>query len=575
MTLMLLTPKDVLANTMNEQADVLPFGLSAKTIEAFANQTAWRRLLFFTDKAQQNTPSKLSNPKFFLAKSGHDNPQDELMAMLTAIEKHDTDAMCRFVARTALLQEWLAQHGQKIDFDEQQCADFSAWEKQMNADSLSLVFAEEHANNLASAFAHVLIRADTQSRDENLATAINYTVLGNPDDKAAVAAVKSIFGRYAGVMEILPFTKKRDDYLVVDNRDLWQYRLNLNPQEVRQIIRHIWEVKDMQRPYFFTHDNCATEIVRLIDVVRPTEQLAKKVGKIVIPSQIAKVLSEQGLVQSEQFLPSNATVRQAKLNHAHKQPAYIKPSHNNPATATSVHRVGLGVGQLDKQTIAELSINAAYQDVLDNPKGVRQFHDVQLLSIKAHAGDERLTLHEATLFASRSLNPVNTAKNNAQDGQAAYASGMLLGVLRETDASSPDNPRHLVLAAGMQRGKSWAIGHAERGTGQIADTICYVLGGGRVQLGRLNQGYRVGVDGSIGCIHHANDKLRGQIELSVPWYYHQDTTQYQRTHYIQPSIYAGLQYDLSNRHAIRWSTKLEKVNRDYQHQSVISLQRYF
>ena len=70
-------------------------------------------------------------------------------------------------------------------------------------------FAEEHPNNIASAFAHVLMRVDDGQDEDEAATAINYTVQPNKADGVLVSTVKSASGGYPAVMEIMPYQKKR------------------------------------------------------------------------------------------------------------------------------------------------------------------------------------------------------------------------------------------------------------------------------------------------------------------------------------------------------------------------------
>ncbi|MFC0820703.1 Lnb N-terminal periplasmic domain-containing protein [Moraxella marmotae] len=555
-----------------------PFGLTDTALQQISSSVGWRRLLLFGDKPKSNDKSSLNNPKFFLSKQGQHDAHAELVAMLTAMQNHDTDAVCRFVARTHFLNQILADYGIDSGTSDVLCGEFEQFAKRLNAKRLSLIFAEENPNHIASAFAHTLLRAD-DGKDDTQATAINYTISSNPADNAAAAAIKSLSGGYFGVMEILPYQQKADDYLIKNERDLWQFSLNLTADEVAQIVRHIWEVKDMARPYFFTHDNCATEIVRLIDVVRPQGSMRAKVGKIVIPSRIASILSEQGVISRQQYLPSASSIRQAKLNNGNDfDMLNLIPSHNNPIDATPVHRIGVGIGmdnRYQNRTVYGVQLNAAYQDLLDNPNGVRPLLDLQLLSLDAIYDDEKAKIKDLTIFATRSLNPSNTAKNNAMADKKGRASGMRLKFTQVTDASDTANDDHLVLDVGMQKGKAWTLGQAAKNSGEIADTTCYALANGGVQLGRINQGYRIGVGANLGCVHYATHRLRGVLELSLPYYYHPDNQAGVRSGYWQPAVSVGVQADISRDYAIRATAKREWANAQNSTQAMIALQRYF
>ncbi len=588
------------ALSLGAEQTALPFGLSDVQIDNIATSLGWRRLLLFKDSPSgRRDQSSLDNPQFFIAPNGHDDARAELIATLAAMANKDTATLCRFVARMHFLNTELDKLGIRSGVDDSSCTDFHAWADQMDANKLSLVFAEEHANNLASAFAHVLIRADKASGAPEDAVAINYTVIGEPNDGTLASTIKSVAGRYPGVMEILPFSDKLNDYLAKDERDLWQYELDLTPGEVQQIMRHIWETKDMARPYFFSHDNCATEIVRLIDVVRPTANLRRAAGRIVIPSQIAVVLADAGLIKKTTYLPSASTERQFKLNQAayHERTGaaaditMLLPN-NNPVQASAVHRIGLSAGSDSQRgTTLGIGINAAYQDLLDNPTGVRKFHDVQLLSIYGTQDDEKFKISEATLFSHRSLNPINTAKNGItalestqaiKDGakpKRANAWAMRLGAKQVIDASNPANDDHLVLDVGYQKGLAWSVGLTphigNQVSAEISDTVCYVLAGGVVQAGRINQGYRVGIEPVAGCVSHFNERLRGMMELSTPYFYHPDSAPHSQSGYWQPSISAGVQYDLSQNYAVRVNAKAERVNDDTHSQAGVTLLHYF
>lgn len=555
------------------------YGLNEQQLRQISSSVGWRRLLLFDDTVKSDDHSGVNNPKFFLAPTGHHDAHAELMAMLTVMQLGDGDAMCRFVARVHYLEGVLAQMGIDGGVSADDCPEFLRFAESFNAKHLSLIFAEEHPNNLASAFAHVLLRTDTHQKHDTQAVAINYTVAHGSDDTIR-SAIKSLIGGYSGVMQIMPYQQKAADYLVKDGRDLWQFELDLTPQEVAQIIRHIWEIKDMARPYFFSHDNCATEIVRLIDVVRPHASLRTHVGKIVAPARIAAILNEQGIISSQKFIPSHATIRQAYQNHGENfEIQTMKPSRNNPIHATPMHRIGIGVGfndRHDQREIYGVQVNAAYQDLLDNPNGVRSLLDVRLLSLSVIQDAEKLKIADFIVFATRSLNPANTAKNNTTDRTGkAKASGMHFGLIQSIDASHAANEDHLLLNASIQKGKSWALGQARADTGEIADTVCYALADGGVQLGRINQGYRLGVGAVMGCVHYASPNLRAMVELSLPYYYHPDRANGMRSGYLQPSVRLGVQADIDRVHALRLTAKHEKVYDSDDTQAMLSLQRYF
>lgn len=544
------------------------FNLSAVVkqddINALASSPTWHKLLLLDKKGKPTT----ADPKFFLAQG---EPHAEMSAIIRAIQANDDQTLCAFPARASFVAQGLG-----LALDDEHCRAFHAWAKTHDARALSLVFAEEHPNSLGSAFAHVMIKADTaeslaSGRDED-AFAINYTVAREKGDSEAQASVKSMIGQYAGVMEFYDYAQKRDVYLNDDERDIWEYRLDLNEGEVAQIMRHIWETKDLKRPYFFTNDNCATEILRLIDVAKGTA-LRQSAGKIVIPSEIARLLNDSGLIASTRFLPSKSSKAQALLNQG--DGGHIT-SHSDPAHSAPTHRIGVSVGHDDSHhgthdeggAVYGLSLRSAYHDPLDRPTGVRQYLEVEMLSLDVRY-DDKLKVDKATLFSTRSYNPANTAK--AHKGKAW---GQHLRLLNTTDGSGRANNDHLVLDVRLEQGKSWTLGQGEQGTGRLSDTLCYALAGYGGQVGHVNKGYRVGVGANLGCIHYAGDKWRMMGELALPlWYHHNEGEA--RSLYVQPSAHVGVQYDLNRTNAIRLTGSIERGHDDTQEKVMVQYLKYF
>ncbi len=578
-------PDDITQTKINLTS---PYDLNQAQLDTLANSTTWQRLLLM-----QKGKSKIKDADFFLTADGRTDPKMELVAMLNAMQLSDEQTICRFVARTHFLHTELGKLGIDSGVGDIKCAAFDAWAKELDAGNesgaLSLIFADEHPNALGSAFAHAFLRLDTvkslASGQDKDAIAINYSSIRPKGANEAIAALKSVVGSYNSGLDIVNYADKQAEYIVQGERDIWQYKIALSPDELDQIIRHLWETKDIQRPYFFTHNNCATEIVRLIDVVRPDKNIAKDMGNIVVPSKIAYILEKHGMVQETIFLPSNATKRQALINNgADFNFVNLKPNNNNPVHASPTHRIGLGMGYDDSHggsgrgdgAFYTLSLTSAYQDELNRSAGVRKFHNVLLSSLDLTVDDEKVKVDRLVVFSSRSYNPVNTAKNNPnpETGKPKNAWGLHLGFRQVTDASSLENDDHLVMDNRIEYGRSWTLGKGASGTGDLSDTLCYVFGGAGGQIGKINQGYRIGVGANAGCLHHVSDKLRLMGELAVPVWYHYDKAD-NRSVYLQPSVSVGMQYDLSRSHALRLTGKVERVNHDTQEQVQLQYLRYF
>ena len=407
------------------------------------------------------------------------------------------------------------------------------------------------------------------------------TLYGNPDDSFIMYAINSAFGSYANDITIEPYPQKLADYLQKDNRDVWTYELKLTDAEVEQIMRHVYETKDLELPYYFTLDNCASEILRYIDVVRPDGNLLDEFTLAVVPTDLILLLQKEGLINQQNYFPADDTLAQAKLNNPqltdlpsssidanHKLvPTQLTPADNNPLNAHSLQRIKVGAGAQDDTGYLSLAYRGGFNGPLDRPSGYPQnFHlEAGVIEIRAYGDDEkdkgnhnRVELQELTILRGRSFNPINTARK----GKSLLSSwGVNLQAIQVKDGSQMNNDSrnsdpdssHLVGSFGYEKGISAAFGSPEMGSGQLPPHLCYALGNGLAQVGKgISKGYRVGAGVNLGCRYQFNHNARLIGEVQVPYWYHGSSDNEQiKTSYWQPVLSLGAQYDLDKNKAIR------------------------
>ncbi len=615
----------------------------AKT-ENLAQHTTWRRLLYFYDDknsifAQKQTQSLVDDPRFFLNDNGQKDSAAELDATLVALAKELTSStatgnnqaniytktqadngsvLCRFPARVAWLKEKLAIDDASLSAE---CPELDEWMSTLAPEQLSIVFAEEYLDNPLSAFGHTLLRIDSKSSvaDPNQisqAYALNYTVDGDPDDSFPIYATKSMIGRYDSAIEIDPYPEKLAKYLQDDERDTWTYQLNLTPSEVQQIMRHVWETKALKMPYYFTTDNCASEILRLIDVVRPQQSLLKQLAYVVVPSDVIQLLNSKNLLANATYTPADNTLRQAQLNDVKQQRAQlgyhnsakqtlneiksaqrnpvsslsddgqrlrkrqIEVSDNNPIDRHPLQMGTIGIGQRGDNDYIDIGFRAGFHDTLDHASGYPQFFNLEGLAATLRLYDtdddkpnqpDSVVLQNATLIRGRSFNPINAGKKGKTWGASIEAT-------RVNDGSQEGGRDHLVGSVGYETGWSWAFGTPSTGTGEMSPQLCYTFLAGTAQAGRaINKGFRVGAGVNAGCRYQINNQLRAQAELQLPYWYHGSSAESNvRGHYWQPISSLGLQYDIDKKQALRinanydWQERVD-ANEDIQ----LSYRRYF
>ena len=560
-----------------------------------AAHPSWLRLHYYEQTSRQQSSreqsglsgykSKITHSDFFISKAGKSDPQAELEAFITAtIEQSkdgDESVACRFPARTYWLKQQLG-----LEQVESDCPDFDTWLQKLDPKRLSVVFAEEYPDRPVSAFGHTLMLIDStvslaDPKAIDKAHALNDTVAGNPDDSFIMYAINSAFGSYANDITIEPYPQKLADYLQKDNRDVWTYELKLTDAEVQQIMRHVYETKDLELPYHFTLDNCASEILRYIDVVRPEGNLLEEFTLAVVPSDVIRLLQKEGLINQQNYFPADATLAQAKLNNPQLTDlssssidsnhqlvsTQLTPVDNNPLNAHSLQRVMVGAGAQDDTGYLSLAYRGGFNGPLDRPSGYPQNFQLEagVVELRAYADDEknkgnhnRVELQELTVLRGRSFNPINTARK----GESLLSSwGVNLQAIQVKDGSQMnDNSRsgdpdssHLVGSFGYEKGVSVAFGTPAAGSGQLPPQLCYAMGTGLAQVSKgLHKGYRVGAGVNLGCRYQLNSNTRLVGEVQVPYWYHGSSDNDQlKDSYWQPILSLGAQYDLDKNQAIR------------------------
>jgi hypothetical protein len=281
----------------------------------------WHRLLHYTRNLVAPGVHSLADARrFFLAPDGKTDPQSELEATLAAFfsDVRETDKeqnpQCAFIARYSWLDGQLAFDPARLP--RQACARFNAWRETLNPQGVTLIFPAAHLNNPSSMYGHTLLRIDAKDQDEKtrlLAYAINYAA--NTDETNGIAfAINGLFGGYPGTFSIMPYYLKVREYTDMENRDVWEYELDLKPEEIDRILMHAWELGPIYFDYYFFDENCSYYLLELLEVARPDLDLTRDFRWWAIPSDTVRaVVRQQGLVKKTVYRPSNATAIHHRL----------------------------------------------------------------------------------------------------------------------------------------------------------------------------------------------------------------------------------------------------------------------
>jgi hypothetical protein len=286
-----------------------------------AERQEWRKLVHYVPNlVSPGVHGLVDSTAFYTAPDGKVDPRSELEATLASfysdIEESNErqNPQCMFVARYA----WLAE---QLKFDPQRlprrvCSRYRQWHTALNPDGLTLIFASAYINSPSSMYGHPLVRVDAKDQDEHtrlLAYAITFAA--NTDESNGLAfAVNGLFGGYSGTFSILPYYLKVREYSDLENRDIWEFQLNLSQEEVDRVLMHAWELGPAYYRYFFFDENCAYHLLGLLQVARPELELTGRFRWWAIPSDSVRAITDHpDLVKKVVFRPASATVVRHRL----------------------------------------------------------------------------------------------------------------------------------------------------------------------------------------------------------------------------------------------------------------------
>ena len=281
----------------------------------------WHALLHYEREwLPPRVRSRALGDAFFLSEVGNRDAAAELRATLAAfldpdfVTKNGEHAQCVFVAR----RHWIAQKLElsPSDFPAIECPEYETWRDALDAAGLTLIFPEGFLNSPGSMFGHTLLRIDSKGdagSTEILGHGVDFTANSDADNPF-LAVAKGVSGLYAGFFSVRPYFSLLKRYSDWENRDIWEYRLNLEPNQLELVLMHLWELRGIEFSYYFFTKNCSYELLRLIEVGVPELQAADGFRGPVIPvDTLRALLAQPGLVSGVRYRASPETHLRAEL----------------------------------------------------------------------------------------------------------------------------------------------------------------------------------------------------------------------------------------------------------------------
>jgi len=189
--------------------------------------------------------------------------------------------------------------------------DAEAWIKDIDVESVSLIFAAPDLGNAPSAFGHVFLKLNS-AKNKNRTGLLDYGVnfsAKTGDIQGALYAWYGLLGYFQGAYSLMPFHQLIKDYTHLEGRDIWEYRLRLTPNQVQDLVRLILSEDKKFYDYYFFHGNCASYILKLIQKILPECSLIslEKNEFFILPVEVLQRLQINNLLDSWIYRPSLET----------------------------------------------------------------------------------------------------------------------------------------------------------------------------------------------------------------------------------------------------------------------------
>ncbi len=287
--------------------------IAQKAVEEKAYlEREWHVLMQYKKPAGRKIRSLVDDDKFFLAENGKYSPEDELVATINALfdnelSKNDDNKhpACFFAGR----REWIIErfNVDRNKLPKKNCSEYNKVRKKIDPSSVTVIFPFMYLKNPASMFGHTMLRINNSKNDP--LTSYSVTFAANVDSNTNILkyAFLGLFGGYNGYYTVKEYYKTTYEYGNADNRDIWEYDLNLTKEETVKLFNHLWEMQNIGSQYFFFDENCSYSMLMLIESARPELNLSKSILWEAPPDTI-KLIKKEGLITKKHYRPSHIKI---------------------------------------------------------------------------------------------------------------------------------------------------------------------------------------------------------------------------------------------------------------------------
>lgn len=268
-----------------------------------SNSSTWSALLH----VRKGKTTKIRSQRFFLSELKNKSTislSQELHASISAIRnpKTNLEFTCRFPARA----KWIAENfGLESFVDLKRCHILQQYLKDVSAESISYLFVGPYMANPASVMGHGVLRL---RRKETVHSVKDYTIgfAANVDKgiNPLKYAYNGVLGGFYGRFSLTPFFNRITEYLKIENRPMWEYKLPFKKEDIKFLMLHLWEIREQDLfQYYFFDENCAYYLIDLLDLISE-KNLLEGLPAIILPNRVPAYLRRHLTLNQNSYFPS-------------------------------------------------------------------------------------------------------------------------------------------------------------------------------------------------------------------------------------------------------------------------------
>ncbi len=289
----------LISNSLADSIDEFNNAITAANQLSLSQHPTWKSLLHFKSNKCYITDSSflLSGESCSLEKE----LDETIKSFYASTNINNSHTICKFPARYLFIKENLKSL--KISLPSMNCSELSLFQKKAPADKISLVFSSENVTQPSSMMGHVFLKlSGINDQGKNVEHAVSYFTRIDSINLPLLFA-ESMFLGMPSFYTLIPYSEQLEKYLHDEQRNVWEYDLNLSHESNELIHLHIWELKDIKSKYLFAGYNCATVIYFILSLA---DSHFLDINRLWIsPLDVVKQSKKDGLIGKTSLIPSD------------------------------------------------------------------------------------------------------------------------------------------------------------------------------------------------------------------------------------------------------------------------------